>query len=209
MHWCSICTLTWTNMGHDQLLFGTLSGIHFLACDSHISNVVRPKGRISFWLSCPCLVLLPFGILEYSWIACSQFLETLEVRSNPGGISRCPDLQVAAVICLTCLQSCVKKSTKTDDRYHSSMIVGFKWETARPTSPNLTHLTQQPCSNSLFYKTEVSPQVLKSLFALFEHVLVRCCKQQVLSASATSIQILCVGEFELWSGTEMQSPYFS
>ena len=89
------------------------------------------------------------------------------------------------------------------------MIVGFKWETARPTSPNLTHLTQQPCSNSLFYKTEVSPQVLKSLFALFEHVLVRCCKQQVLSASATSIQILCVGEFELWSGTEMQSPYFS
>ena len=72
-----------------------------------------------------------------------------------------------------------------------------------------THLTQQPCSNSLFYKTEVSPQVLKSLFALFEHVLVRCCKQQVLSASATNIQILCVGEFELWSGTEMQSPYFS
>lgn len=57
-----------------------------------------------------------------------------------------------------------------------------------PTSPNLTHLTQQPCSNSLFYKTEVSPQVLKSLFALFEHVLVRCCKQQVLSASATNIQ---------------------
>jgi hypothetical protein len=106
MHWCSICTLTWTNMGHVQLLFGTLSGIHFLACDSNISNVVRPKGRISFWLSCPCLVLLPFGILEYSWIACSQFLETLEVRSNPGGISRCPDLQVAAVICLTCLQSC-------------------------------------------------------------------------------------------------------
>ena len=87
---CSTCTLTWTDVvvleGHDQLLFGILSGIHFLACDLHISdisNIVRPKlySFLALWCgSCPCFV----------------FLSYFEVLVNR------VDLQVAAVICLIC-----------------------------------------------------------------------------------------------------------